>query len=238
MSGGSVDDTTVQGNFIGTDASGTLPLGNGTLGVGLGDDAVVEGNVIAFNVLDGVRVTGGTVNQISANSIFANVGLGINLADAGANSAQNFPVLDSVTGGSSTTIDGTLNSTPGNAFRVQFFASPSCDPSLNGEGQTFIGETSLSTDGNGDGTFNAVLGVNLAPGSVVTATAIDSCRAIMSGCWRNIFRQPFIRSGQPANGRSRALMKSSFLACSATFLTSFSPRPMFRSGDRSGHTRS
>src|SRR5207253_310705 len=86
---------------------------------------------------------------ILGNAIFANAGLGIELtndpnvrgvtpndprdADDGANNLQNFPVLQSATsGGGTTTVMGTLNSTPGTAFRVEFFASPAADPSPEG----------------------------------------------------------------------------------------------------------
>ena len=188
----------VQGNYIGVNAAGTAALGNAGHGIELfsssgnviGSDVqpgnAAAGNVIASNLLDGVPDICWNRQSDLGERIFTNSGLGINLGldtvtandpgdgDTGANNAQNFPVLASVTGGATTTIDGTLNSTPGNSFRIQFFAGATCDPSLNGEGQTFIGETTtLSTDGNGDATFNAVLGVNLAVGTVITATAID-----------------------------------------------------------------
>jgi hypothetical protein len=66
--------------------------------------------------------------------------------EAGPNGLQNYPVLvtaDSV--GGATTIAATLDSTPGTQFRIEFFSSPDCDASGNGEGRTFIGATTVTT---------------------------------------------------------------------------------------------
>jgi Concanavalin A-like lectin/glucanases superfamily/FG-GAP-like repeat len=73
----------VQGNFIGTDATGTAALGNARSGVQIdkgadantiGGTSAVAGNLIADNFGPGVVVPdlGSTGNQITANRIFAN----------------------------------------------------------------------------------------------------------------------------------------------------------------------
>jgi hypothetical protein len=73
----------VQGNFIGTDLTGTLTLGNADRGLIItdGNHTTVEGNVIAHNTLDGigVRDSVSTNNRFLGNSIFGNGGLGIDL---------------------------------------------------------------------------------------------------------------------------------------------------------------
>src|SRR6185369_14082398 len=96
-----------------------------------------------------------------------------NDTDSGANTLQNYPVITSVAFAAGTlTIIGTLNSTPSSAFTVQFFQSPFCDGSGNGEGTTYRGETIVNTDGAGNGAFNVML-----PGSSggrITATATDA----------------------------------------------------------------
>ena len=93
--------TALQGNRIGTDASGgrgAEPLGNGghgiavidSAGVLIGDDDDEPGNTIAFNAGSGVRVEGADPSrqgqpataEILRNSIFANGGLGIDLVAA------------------------------------------------------------------------------------------------------------------------------------------------------------
>ncbi|HEX8073006.1 MAG TPA: LamG-like jellyroll fold domain-containing protein [Pyrinomonadaceae bacterium] len=208
ISGGAATGNLVQGNYIGTDVSGTAPLGNSTDGVFIsgasfnntggasgniiGGAAAGAGNVIAFNARDGVRVNagtgvgGGTGNSIRANSIFSNSSLGIDLAgngltpndacdpDTGPNNLQNFPVLTSaVSAGGNTTVQGTLNSTPNTQFTVEFFSSPTCDAAGNGEGQTYLGAATVTTDASCVATINATLPSATSAGQVVTATATD-----------------------------------------------------------------
>jgi titin len=66
----------VQGNTIGTDASGTRPLGNGTgvdiefgLDNTVGGTASGAGNLISGNQGDGVRIVDGSGNQVQGNFI-------------------------------------------------------------------------------------------------------------------------------------------------------------------------
>jgi hypothetical protein len=183
----------VQGNFIGVNVTGAGPLGNGGNGVFV-DDLVTTnntiggitpgaGNTIAFNGGNGVVVLSGTAKSILSNAIFGNGGLGIDLGgdgvtpnDAGdtvfgPNFLQNFPVLTGVTiGGGTTTLTGTLNSTPGDLFLIQFFASAAADPSRFGEGQTFLGAMTVATDDLGNASFSfPVSGAIL--GQIFTATA-------------------------------------------------------------------
>ena len=158
------------------------------------------GNVIAFNRRIGVAVdrsaTGtATGNAILGNSIHSNTGLGIDIddpyaspsspgvtpndlgdADAGGNNRQNFPVLTSATvAGGNTTIAGTLNSAANTSFRIEFFSSPTADPSGYGEGRVFLGFVNVSTDGSGNASFNTTLtGVSVTVGHVVSATATDA----------------------------------------------------------------
>jgi trimeric autotransporter adhesin len=143
----------IQGNFIGTDAAGTLNFGNAQSGVLLDNDAVNnqvggvnagEGNLIAFNGAVGPSNRGISVGSASAvgnallgNRIVGNNGLGIDLGptngitandvgdgDTGANGLQNFPVLTSANSNSAgTTIAGTLNSNANTTYRIEFFAN-------------------------------------------------------------------------------------------------------------------
>jgi uncharacterized repeat protein (TIGR01451 family) len=181
----------VQGNFIGTDANGSNPLGNTNNGVALGNgtnnpiggNAAGAGNVIAFNGRNGVSAESGIGNPILSNSIFSNSLLGIDLGDdgvtpndpgdgdTGANNLQNFPVLTSVTNSlGGTIIQGSLNSTPNTNFTLQFFSNASCSASGFGEGQQLIGTRAVTTDGNGNGDINVTFGGTFTP---VTATATD-----------------------------------------------------------------
>ncbi|MEB2284686.1 MAG: hypothetical protein B6D46_01565 [Polyangiaceae bacterium UTPRO1] len=202
----------VQGNRIGVDAVGR-PLGNGSFGIRLdnvfgatiGGTAAGAANLIANNLGPGVLVnfvpscsqcTTGTLranqNRISANQIFANSGLGIDLAssgfgdgvtandatdaDTGANDLLNWPVLTGASSnGSSATVNAeALTQGPASAqpYKLQFFASPTCDSvNGNGEGRFFLGEADRMADGSA---VTVNLPVPIPDGYVVTATATDS----------------------------------------------------------------
>ena len=203
--------TTVQGNHIGTDKNGTADLGNSSTGVLLdnsfnctvGGTASGAGNVIAFNGpdfdedQDGVLDDGGGVvvlsngnNGILSNSIFSNIGLGIDLddgsgfplngltpndlgnGDGSANGLQNFPVINSAArSGGTTTVAGTLNCDPNTKFTIQFFSSPTADPSGFGEAKQYLGDkTYVNTDPSGNASFTFTT-TDAQLGEMVTATA-------------------------------------------------------------------
>ncbi|MBA3775708.1 MAG: hypothetical protein H0X11_04590, partial [Betaproteobacteria bacterium] len=185
----------VQGNFIGTDVTGTLALGNGFDGVvilsansaSIGGTTVGAGNIIAHNGRFGISVLGnaGINNALLGNSIFDNRSLGIGLlsdgvtlndpsdADEGPNHLQNYPVLTSVgTAAGTTSVAGSLNSTANTTFRLEFFSNVSIDPSGFGEGQTFLGSSNVTTDPSGNASFNVGF-PQIAAGRRVTATATD-----------------------------------------------------------------
>ena len=220
---------TVQGNFIGTEADGVSPLGNGSNGVlinffdsnAIGGSASGAGNTIAFNGGAGVAVLG-PLNPVSSNAIFANAGLGIDLGgdgvtpndpcdgDSGANNLQNTPVITSATSeGGSTTIQGTLNSAPNVTFTIEFFSNGACDPSGFGEGETFIGSTTVTTDGSCQASFAVTLPIAIRSGSFITATATDpnantsefaQCSLLGEDCSFSIF--PTSRSFPARGGRA------------------------------------
>ena len=194
--------TQTEGNFIGTRANGTSALGNSGNGVKVsgggsvtnstGGPSAGQGNTIAFNGADGVSLPDANFgNSIRGNSIFSNgttsLHLGIDLGadgvtandakdpDSGPNSLQNFPVITSaLVTGSTKTITGTLNSTVGDSFTIDFYQNPSCDTSGNGEGKTYLGSiTTAATDASGDVSFTFHPSV-LTVGQVVTATATST----------------------------------------------------------------
>ncbi|HLL87669.1 MAG TPA: hypothetical protein VK324_00035, partial [Tepidisphaeraceae bacterium] len=86
----------VLGNYIGTDATGAAPLGNGvgidlrssfTAGTDIGANVPGGGNVIAYNSGAGVRLLPTGDTRIIGNSIFANGGLEIDVSPDGVNAA-------------------------------------------------------------------------------------------------------------------------------------------------------
>jgi hypothetical protein len=181
------DGNHVVGNAIGTDASGTLDLGNLVSGVDidLGDknivgdpDPAVPVNTIAFNDADGVTVDGGTENGVVGNSMFENGDLGIDLddngvtlndlqdPDVGPNDLQNTPEIASATSAAGvTTVDWTLNSLPSTSFRLDFYVDDAC-----GQGRSHLGHVNVSTDGAGDAAGSVELPATDV-GDFVVATA-------------------------------------------------------------------
>jgi hypothetical protein len=193
----------VQGNLIGTNASGTAPLPNTSGGIVLGNSsgntiggsAAGAANIIAFNGGAGVEIfrtrfqiaEKSINNAIKRNRIFSNAGLGIafspnrltpgevNSGDPGPNRLQNFPLITAVTrGAQSTSIVGTLNSQSNTVFAIEVFSNSACDESGNGEGAQFFHTFEATTDATGAATFNANAPLPLPVGRILTMTATDS----------------------------------------------------------------
>ena len=94
-------------------------------------------------------------------------------ADAGANDLQNYPTITSaVTAGGLTTIAWDLDSLGGATFRIEFFASNSCDGSGNGEGRKYMDTTTAVTvAATGLATGITATANTAGVGQVVVATA-------------------------------------------------------------------
>jgi CSLREA domain-containing protein len=196
---GSINNV-IQGNRIGIGVHGS-PIPNTANGINvsspegmtvIGGENPGEGNIIAdngqvfpFSYAPGISIQNGSGNRISGNSIYGNTGLGIDLgrdgvtpndpcdADTGPNNRQNFPVLTAVTPGSSTRIQGTLNSAANTTYRLEFFANTACDPSGFGPGRAFIGFLDVTTDGNCNASFDVTYPFATNPGEPIAATATD-----------------------------------------------------------------
>ncbi len=184
----------IQGNWIGTDKTGTVSLPNnqdgihidGVAGNIIGGTLVSQGNIIAHNNGRGIAIVNTAINNpLRGNAIFANVSLGIDLgADGvtfnhqgsitGPNNYQNYPVLTlATTDGSSVHVKGTLNSTFNTTFNIELFTNPTCDATAFGEGQIFIGTFPVTTDGSGKASFDQTLATSVPEGQGVSATATD-----------------------------------------------------------------
>ncbi len=194
---GSSNNNVIQGNRVGTTASGSGALGNDQWGVwifagsnnAVGGVASGAGNVIAYNGDDGVYITNDNGNSVLGNSIFDNEGspgsdLGIDLDADGVTAERpgrrrhrrqrpaELPVLTSSnTNAGSTSVAGTLSSQPNTDYRLEFFANDECDPSGFGEGQTFLAARSVTTDASGDASFSFTFAN--PGGSIITSTATD-----------------------------------------------------------------
>jgi len=192
----SATGTVVENNCVGTDATATRPLGNAAAGITItgssnrvGGRGAGQANTVQFNGGAGVEITSPfeSQNEISGNSIYDNGGLGIDLnptgintndvldADTGANGLQNFPVLTSASiAYSALTVQGTLNSKAGAAYRLEFFATPAWDPAGIPEGKIFLGSTNVTTDGSGNASFTAAIATTPDTNWLITATATDA----------------------------------------------------------------
>lgn len=189
------NNNTFQGNLVGTQRNGTSALANGNFG-GIfinGNGSTVGGvlpgqaNTIAFNVNNGIDTFINTFgNRFTQNSIYSNTALGITLLGSATplpndpgdldvvpgNHGQNYPVIVTAAVAAGTaTISGIINSNASTALTLEFFANAACDASGNGEGQTFIGNTAVTTDVSGNASFGPLSFAVPVGQSVITSTA-------------------------------------------------------------------
>ena len=188
------DNNTVGGT---TAAARNIISGNGSDGVevrfdsGFDPEAATGNRILSNSIYDN--------DALGIDLVHSNDPPGVNINDDGdgdggnpdanppdpasaPNRLQNFPVITSAKlttrriGGHRrkvTLIKGTLNSRADKTYNVQFFGSPDGDSSGNGEGKTFLGQKSVTTDGSGDATFTFQSKKKVPNGQVVTATATD-----------------------------------------------------------------
>ena len=196
LSDAGTNSNRIQGNFIGTDATGSANFGNTNAGVFIttgGDNNTIggtvagAGNTITNSGGDGVELstTAGSGNTIAQNRIYANTGLGIDLgvsgvtandpvanmdSDGGTNALQNFPVLAVAHTDASgrVVVAGSINSTAYTTLRVEFFSNTAGD-----EGQTYLGYRTVITDQNGNSDFVHSFNATVAVGANITATATN-----------------------------------------------------------------
>ena len=186
------------GNALFGDSEGVAISSNSSHNT-IGGTSPAAGNLITGSESSEVAVLDtSTGNSILSNSIFSTSsfpfppsvggGLGIDLNGDGVtlntpggphngpNDLQNYPVLTSATTGTgSTTISGTLNSTPNTAFTIQFFANAAPDPSGYGQGQTYLGQvTNVMTDSSGNASFSAMVNAEPTGQTYITGTATDA----------------------------------------------------------------
>ena len=180
----------IRGNTIGIPLGGPPTFANGGQGILISSASLTtigsatvtaDGNVIRGNLANGIVVTGAPANRnaIRRNTIVGNALRGIDLGnngvspndagdgDFGANDTQNFPVLATAIGG----VQGSLNSRPNVTYQIDYFANAACDSSGNGEGETYLGSVSVTTDANGNATVPLLVA---DPGVTVTATATSA----------------------------------------------------------------
>lgn len=199
---GEVLTTPTRNNFIGVNKNGQ-PLGNTRDGIELRGtyDYIGEenaGNIIANNGRNGIFAVdqAGTFgNRIKYNSIYNNGALGIDLSadttpprdpdgvtpndcgdvDTGPNGLQNYPLLTSAqfNGDGTVTLGGAFASLPSTAYTLDFYSNTTADPSGFGEGETYIGSASVTTDEGGIASFLWTSTGTVASNLFISGTASD-----------------------------------------------------------------
>jgi parallel beta-helix repeat protein len=206
--GAATTNTVITANLIGVNATNTAALGNSGDGVlitgnassnRIGGILAIEANVIANNST-GVNVASGTGNSVIGNSLYRNSGLAIDLGadgvspndindvDLGANDLLNFPtgITAERVGGDLVVNAQMVSGLANTSFRIEIYSNPASaiEASNQGEGQTFLGAITVTTDVLGNALINAtLLGVTTsAPsGSKISLTATRSLGAGVFG---------------------------------------------------------
>jgi uncharacterized repeat protein (TIGR01451 family) len=172
----------VQGNFVGTDPTGTIALGTGSsagLSIGNSVDALIggtspgEGNTVAFINGYGILLNAERP-QVLGNSIYSNMldGLYVNGSGGGQVFAPDGSQLTSAT---ATEVDGTLADVPG-TYRLEFFATP-VEPagspyaaSADLQEKTFLGFENVTVGSSGTANFTFSPTITLTADEFVTST--------------------------------------------------------------------
>jgi hypothetical protein len=190
--------SSVQGNYFGLTKS-NLPAGftgeviyldSGSSDNWIGGTVIAARNVITGGN-NGIAIGGATTmrNRIRLNSIFGSRALGINLwgndgafgvtqndnldADTGPNALSNFPLITSIqTGASTLTVNGTLSALPSTTYTIDIFANGAANTSFHGEGQTYLGSVTVTTNASGQATFTT--SVRKVGGLHISTTATDA----------------------------------------------------------------
>ena len=240
---GGANSNLVEGNFIGTDITGTNALANGFADIGIyssstgnviGGTGAGAGNTIAFAAQAGVVLyeADTTNNSIRGNSIFSNGYLGINFgnlgviandtgdADTGPNNYQNFPVITNAFGyAASTIVQGKFNSATNRSFFVDVYRNLAEDFSGYGQGQFYLGSVSVTTDGSGNANFAYTNSGGNYAGQYISTTATDA-----SGNTSE-FSADVLASNAPAPSAQFAtpfVWRTNGFVFSLTFATNFS----------------
>jgi hypothetical protein len=180
VTGGPEDNNAVLGNFIGTDVSGSLAVGNGRLGVQIcrmpcgsnyepstGLNATIDGNMIRFNGNNGVMLAGGT--NIGTDNVITNHVLGGIETHGGANTIGGVAAGNTISGsgagindaGGNNTMRGNMITGNRVGFRLQ--------TGTNTVGGTLAGQGNIITDNTSHGIqISAIASINNIVGNIIS----------------------------------------------------------------------
>ncbi len=184
----------VQGNYIGLNAAGSAGIAN-PIGISvttsssntIGGTSTGQGNTIAYNTNQGIKLVSGTGNAIEGNAIYSNGTLGIDISGDGVsanngtknsglpNYGMDYPVFTSAKYADNTLIvTGYVGSAASQSTfasaRVEIFKADGA-AAANGEGQTYLGYITADSSGNLDANISVT---GLAVGDIITGTATDA----------------------------------------------------------------
>lgn len=189
---------------LGNSKNGIIVENNNTIigGTNAGEGNVIHNNTLAGVAVQTFEGAGGSSNSafnpIRGNSVRNNGGLGIDLtistffnappdgvtfnddcnqdADSGPNLRQNFPVLTApvFNQDETVTVAGTIRSTARQIFTIDVYSNAVSDPTGHGEGENYLGATSVTTDGNGFGSFTFTSTAQVPNTIKISATTNDA----------------------------------------------------------------
>lgn len=178
-------NNTIEKNIFGTDETSTTSHPEGTAiilhgGASnnlIGGYANGTGNTITNSVADGIATfgTAGSGNSFLGNSIYNNGEFGIDIGSDNQTLEDDVPAITLASiQGDSLFVSGTFSGIANSAYRIEFYASPSCDGNGFGEGKTYLGYTTTTSDNNGNLSFgDKIYTTSTSIGEAITCLATD-----------------------------------------------------------------
>ena len=187
----------VEGNMIGTDITGSNPLGNGT-GVlidGGSANNTIGGSAGSRLLPSPLKVvyrrrrrrcwlvwvtTSGSTRSSPTSALGIDLGgdgvtLNNSVPHTGPNDHRKLPGYYRAlrAAGGTTTVSGTFNSTPSTTFSLDFYTMSSFNASDYGEGRYLLGSAPITTDTLGNATFSVPFPAPSSGANFVSAMATD-----------------------------------------------------------------
>ena len=190
--------TRVAGNLVGTDASGTVALGNGADGVRVhagASDTVVggagpgESNLVSGNGAEGVLIVGpGTARTVVAgNLVGTDIGGSADLGNAGNGVRVSAGAIDTILGGPDAASGNTISGNGASGIRIGGDATLGTNVWGNRIGTAPDGRSALANGGSGvrvgDGADDVVIGGDRGAGfgNLISGNARDGVELVGTG---------------------------------------------------------
>ena len=181
IDGANTDNNRVLGNYLGTDATGSVAPGNTYSGIAIifaqsntiGGTTADERNIISGNGNNGVMLHGADGNVISGNYIGTDATGTVDLGNTGSGVSISDGAQSNIVGG---TTPGERNLLSGNRHGVSIYGVSTSNNTVSGNhiGTDVTGTSALGNSENGvrifgDATSNTIGGITEAAGNVITS---------------------------------------------------------------------